>query len=148
MTCFGLRNIEDITTGDLVLSRNIQTGKLIWNAVLRPTFRPPSATVNIALDGESLCCSSGHLFWVSGTGWKKASELEPGDILHGADQPAKVLSTSPGQPVITYNLEIVGDANYFVGKHLILTHDVTPRTTNRQKVPGESFVRTLQSEIE
>ena len=143
MTSHGLRQIEDIVTGDLVLSRNINTGELSWNPVLRPTFRPPAVTINISIDGESFCCTTGHLFWVSGAGWKRASELVEGNVLHGAERPSVVTATSSGQTVVTYNLEIADNTNYFVGKNMIMTHDVTPRETNRQTVPGQVLLQYL-----
>ncbi len=143
MTSHGLRPIEDIVTGDLVLSRNINTGELSWNPVLRPTVRPPAATTNVSIDGQSFCCSTGHLFWVSGAGWKRASELAEGDVLHGAERPSVVIATSAGQTLETHNLEVADNANYFVGKNMIMTHDVTPRETNRQTVPGQALLQYL-----
>lgn len=141
LTCQGLQKIEEIVTGDLVLSRNIVTGELIWKPVLRPTTRPASPTMNITLDGESFCCSNGHLFWVSGSGWKKASELSVGDVLHGAEQPSRVTEVEAGLSKETYNLEVADNANYFVGKRMVMTHDVTPQKTNRQTVPGFELLR-------
>jgi hypothetical protein len=143
MTSQGLRPIEKIVTGDLVLSRNIYSGELSWNPVLRPTERPPAATVNISIDDELFCCSTGHLFWVSGKGWRRASELEAGDVLHGAQRPSVVTATSVGLRVETHNLEVADNANYFVGNCMIMTHDVTPRETNRQTVPGQALLQHL-----
>lgn len=146
MTSQGLRPIEEIVTGDLVLSRNVNTGELSWNPVLRPTVRPPAATINVSIDGESFCCSTGHLFWVSGKGWKRASELAEGDVLHGAERPSVVGATSVGLMRETHNLEVADNANYFVGKNMIMTHDVTPRETNRQTVPGQALLQYLASQ--
>jgi len=145
MTVHGLRKIEEITTGDLVLSKSIATGELGWNPVLRSTFRPPSATVNVSIDGETFCCSASHLFWVSGTGWKKASAVAKGDVLHGAEKPSVVTASSTGEAVRTHNIEVADNANFFVGKNMIMTHDVTPREANRQTVPGQTFLKMLTS---
>jgi hypothetical protein len=81
------------------------------------------------------------LFWVSGAGWKKASELKPGDILHGAKSPARITAVEAQPAAPTYNLEVADHPNYFVGRYMILTHDVTPRETNRQLIPGHDYVR-------
>jgi hypothetical protein len=146
VTKTGPMAIENIRVGDLVLNRDLQTGELNWQPVLRATVRPPFATVAISIDDETLRCTAGHLFWVSGAGWKKASELKVGDILHGAKTPARI-SAVEAQPVAeTYNLEVADHPNYFVGKHLILTHDVTPRETHRQTFPGQELVRQLSEQ--
>ncbi len=144
VTCTGLKSIEEIVTGDLVLSRSIATGELSWKPVLRPTTRPASPTVNISMDGESVCCSSGHLFWVSGCGWKKASELNVGDVLHGARLPSRITAVAVDVPRETFNLEVADNANYFVSRKMVMTHDVTPRETNRQKVPGQALLALLK----
>ncbi len=144
MTATGLRKIEEIVTGDLVLSRDIASGELSWKPVLRPTNRPAAPTMKISIGSESFCCSRGHLFWVSGAGWKKASELQAGDILHGAEEPSRVTSVADDYEQETHNLEVADHANYFVGKRMILTHDVTPRRSNRQQFPGQDWLAQLQ----
>lgn len=136
----GMKAIESVMVGDTVLSRNVESGELCWKPVLRATTRPPEATYEIDVDGEQLKCTSGHLFWVSGAGWKKASELKPADILHAAEEPRVVSSIRESETAPTFNLQVADNSNYFVGKAMILTHDVTPRSNSRQIVPGLRFV--------
>lgn len=142
----GLRPIETVLPGDLVLNRDLATAALRWKPVLKATARPPTATIAITLDGvggETFRCSTGHLFWVSGTGWKKASELRANDVVHGAKAPARIARVEPQPITTTYNLEVADSPNYFVGRAMILTHDVTQRETNRQAFPGQDVVRQL-----
>jgi len=142
----GLRPIETVLPGDLVLNRDLATAALRWKPVLKATARPPTATIAITLDGvggETFRCSTGHLFWVSGTGWKKASELRANDVVHGAEAPARIARVEPQPIATTYNLEVADSPNYFVGRAMILTHDVTPRETSRQAFPGQDVVRQL-----
>jgi hypothetical protein len=142
----GPQDIENVRVGDLVLNRDLQTGELTWRPILRATVRPPAPTVAITIDDETLRCTNGHLFWVSGAGWKKASELKPGDILHGAKTPARITAVEAQPAAPTFNLEVADAPNYFVGKNMLLTHDVTPRETNRQTFPGQDYVRQLSEQ--
>ncbi|MCR9293372.1 MAG: Hint domain-containing protein [bacterium] len=139
----GAKPIEQVVIGDTVLSRNIWTGELSWKPVLRATTRPAEATLAIRTDEDSFACTPGHLFWVSGRGWQKASELVDGDVLHAAETPSVVLSVTPGPRVETYNLQVADNATYFVGKQMVMTHDVTPRGSNHQTVPGEKLLLAL-----
>lgn len=143
LTQTGPRPIEQIRAGDLVLNRDLESGELRWQPVLKATNRAPAPTFNISVDDETFRCSGGHLFWVSGTGWKKASELQAGDILHAAKSPVRIANITSAAAAPTFNLEVADSPNYFVGRQLILTHDVTPRERNRQLVPGQEHVRKL-----
>ncbi len=138
----GPKPIETILPGDLVLNRDLTTGALRWKPVLKATTRPPAATIAITLEEttsapETFRCSTGHLFWVSGKGWKKASELKENDILHGAKTPVRIARVEEQPIAQTFNLEVADAPNYFVGRNMILSHDVTPRETNRKRFwPG------------
>lgn len=151
ITQTGPQAIETILPGDLVLNRDMISGALRWQPVLKRTQRPPGKTLAITVGDssdkiETYRCSTGHLFWVSGLGWKKASELQPGQILHGAKSPIRITSVEAQPAAQTYNLEVADAPNYFVGQHMILTHDVTPRETNRQAFPGQDLVRQLSEQ--
>lgn len=136
LTSRGFRPIESVRAGDLVFARHTPTGALVIKPVLRGTERPPAATVLIDVGGEQLQCTRGHLFWVAGSGWKKASEIQPGDVLHAAEQPAIVVDVQEAGRQVTYNLEVADCSTYFVGKSALLSHDVTPRRACKQTVPG------------
>ena len=136
MTHKGLRAIERVRTGDLVLSRDLESGTLAWKPVITATQRPPELTKEIQTSSQKMRCTGGHLFWVSGKGWEKASNLKPGDVLHCASEPTVVskVDTMPAAP--TFNLFVADNANYFVGSELVLSHDVTKRESTRLRVPG------------
>ena len=139
MTQLGLKPIESIMAGDTVLSRNIATSELTWKPVLLATQRPPTTTTIVSVSGESFTCTDGHLFWVSGTGWVKASDLRVGDVLHAAEEPAIVLDVQAAERAATFNLRVADHSNYFVGEKMLLSHDVTARGTNHHRVPGLSL---------
>jgi hypothetical protein len=134
----GLRPIEKVAVGDMALSRNAKTGELCWKPVVVCTTRPPEPTVMLQVDEDKFRCTLGHLLWVSGKGWTKASEVKGGDILHTASEPAVVSEASKAESAQTYNLEVADNHTYFAGKCRILSHDVTPRGSSRDLVPGQT----------
>ncbi|WP_254508673.1 polymorphic toxin-type HINT domain-containing protein [Anatilimnocola floriformis] len=128
--------IEKILAGDLVLSRDIDSGELAFKPVLRTTVRPPGRLVKIQAGNETFETSGGHLFWVSGQGWVKSRQLESGMVLHTATGPTRVAEVSESPVAPTYNLVVADFNNYFVGKQKVLSHDNTVRRPTNVAVPG------------
>ncbi|MBI3863517.1 MAG: hypothetical protein HY290_16625, partial [Planctomycetia bacterium] len=94
----GLRPIESVAIGDRVLAKNVETGELGYKPVLQSTIRPPRATVQFRAADETITCTGGHRFWVSGTGWVKARDLKTQSLLHTATGTAPVWSARPDEP--------------------------------------------------
>lgn len=140
MTATGQRAIESITTGDLVLSQNVNSGELQWQPVIRSTTRPPEPIVELQTANGKLRSTGGHLYWVSGKGWIKARDVELGDILHGAKTPTVVCTKKDLPQAQTFNLHVARNANFFAGGDLVLTHDVTHKSPTRSLVPGLQLV--------
>jgi hypothetical protein len=135
-TARGQLAIEQIRTGELVLTQNVQSGQLEFKPVVRPTTRPAMALVNVTIGQDEFTCTGGHLFWVVEQGWVKARDLKPGVIVHGAQGSATVTSNEPGPTSPTFNLVMADNHNYFVGQSRLLTHDNTPRQATSLIAPG------------
>jgi hypothetical protein len=135
-TTSGPMAVEKIKVGDLVLAQDAETGELALKPVMRTTIRPRGQTVKFMAGTESFEASGGHVFWVSGDGWRKASELRSGMVLHACGAPARVTSVEQGRVAETYNLVIADFSTYFVGSQKILSHDFTMRQPSRAVVPG------------
>lgn len=135
-TSQGPKAIETLAVGDEVLSKNLISGELFWDLVVGTTTQPAKPIVVVETSKDSLSCTGGHLFWVSGKGWTKGRELLPGDVLHGAVEPVEVKSTESSEAEITYNLITENAHNYFVGESKLLTHDFEEPTILPVKVPG------------
>jgi hypothetical protein len=132
----GQRAIESLEAGDLVLSQNVDTGELGYKPVLVRTVRPPTSILKIACDGEVLNTTKGHPFWVAGTGWRMAKELDDGAVLSGLHGASKVRSIEPAGEAEAYNLVVAEFNTYFVGDSGILVHDNTPRRPTQAVLPG------------
>ncbi len=132
----GPRRIERIRAGDLVLSKDVDTGELSYKPVLRTTIRPREDLIRVEAADQPIDCTGGHPFWVSGIGWVKARDLKPGVHLHSVGGTTLTRSIGEAAAEPTYNL-VVGDFHtYFVGETLILTHDNTVRRPTDAIVPG------------
>jgi hypothetical protein len=128
--------VERIKVGDLVLSRDVETGELAYKPVMLTTVRPKRHLTRFTVGEEAIQTTGGHLFWVSGKGWVRARELQPSQVLHTASSPANVGEVGAGNFAETYNLVVADFHTYFVGEHKLLSHDNTPRQPTRMIVPG------------
>lgn len=135
-TASGPVAVEKVQRGDLVLSQDVESGELSFKPVLRTTTRPRGKTVKFTAGLETFECSGGHVFWVSGEGWMKASQLESGMLLHTASGPATIVSVDRGSDAETFNLVVADFSTYFVGQQKILSHDFTLRRATSAVVPG------------
>jgi hypothetical protein len=132
----GLRAIETLELGELVLSQNVDTGELAYRPVLGRTVRPPSEILNVSCGGETIRATRGHLFWVAGSGWQMAKELQAGAVLHGVPGSARVRAVESSTQEEAYNLVVAEFNTYFVGDSGFLVHDNTPRKPTRATLPA------------
>ena len=132
----GLKAIEEIRLGDLVLSQNPQTGELAYKPVLKTTVRPPTRMLKIVVGDKALQASGGHPFWIAGRGWVFARDLQEGSRLHAVDGTAEVRSVHPTGSEQLHNLVVADFHTYFVTEAKILTHDNTIREPTDALVPG------------
>jgi hypothetical protein len=132
----GRRPIESLELGDLVLAQNVNTGEIKYAPIIGRTVRPPSPIMKLTIDKEEVRTTRGHLFWVAGTGWRMAKELEKGAKLHGLKGSSETRSTESDGEAEAYNLVVADVDTYFVGDHGLLVHDNTPRSPTRAILPG------------
>jgi hypothetical protein len=135
-TSSGQTPIENVQIGDRVLSQSPLSGELTFKPVLDTTLgRQPFFAIDAA--GERLVATGGHMFWVSGTGWRLARELKVGDRLHTVSGWSEIQSIEPVDAGETHNLVVAEFDTYFVGNSRVLTHDITIPQMVTGAVPGE-----------
>lgn len=132
----GLRAIETLQIGDLVLAQNVDTGELAYKPVVGRTVRPPSAIRCLRFGNESLETTLGHPLWVVGAGWRMAKELAEGGLLHGVNGPVRIAAIEKREAAAAYNLVVADFNTYFVGESGVLVHDNTLRRPTTAVVPG------------
>ncbi len=62
LTHQGMRPIEEVKIGDLVLSKNTVSGQLSWQPVLQTTHRTPAPTVFLNTGEDRIHCTGSHVF--------------------------------------------------------------------------------------
>lgn len=124
-TLSGVRPIEELCVGDLVLSQDTKTGRLGYRPVTVVHHNPPSPTFVITAGGDTIVSSHFHRFWVAGRGWVMARDLKAGDPIRTLGGVMKVASIEPGTVQPVFNLDVEGDADFFVGEAAALVHDNT-----------------------
>ena len=123
----GRKPIEEVRVGDLVLSQDVTTGALGFQPVLAVHHDAPDPTLKLTLDtGETIVTIPYHRFWLAGKGWALARDLQPGDTVRTLGGTARVASTSAGQVMPIYNLDVARFRTFFVGRSDALVHDNAP----------------------
>jgi hypothetical protein len=124
-TIDGLRTIESIRPGDLVLSQDEKTGTISYNPVVNVFHNPPKETLKLSFEGsdETILPTDIHRFWKAGHGWVMARDLKPGDTLRTVGGSVVVQSIEPDRTQPVFNLRVANARDYFVGGLSVLAHD-------------------------
>ncbi|WP_236508577.1 polymorphic toxin-type HINT domain-containing protein, partial [Tychonema sp. BBK16] len=127
-TAEGLRRIDEIKVGDLVLSRNMDGGE----NELQPVTAAMTSTkfveiVGIELeDGIAIEATPEHLILVNGK-WAQAREITPGDALSDASGrvvPVRAVKLGTRETTI-YDLTVAKNRTFFASKSLVLVHNIS-----------------------
>ena len=134
----GLRPIEQIAVGDLVLSEDERTGTVAAKKVtslIRPDPKPvyELALRDAAGQVETFRATGDHRWKVDGTGWTATDELKIGDRIE-TESKADVTVTSASltnRLERTYNLEVADWHTFMVGHDRVIVHnDCDPNKLN------------------
>lgn len=125
LTPSGERPIESIAPGDIVLAKDIESGRISPRAVLATKITEDKPSMRLELDREVVVVTNEHPFYVEGRGWTAAGALEPNDrVVTSNGETAKVVALAQRAEVEpTYNLEVEDDHTYFVGRAHALVHN-------------------------
>jgi hypothetical protein len=119
----GLRPIEALRVGDQILTQDTSTGALGYQPVVSVAHNPPAETIRIKTEDDVIVTTPIHQFWRAGQGWVLARDLLRGDMVRtsGGLAPIHANERASTQPV--YNLEVLENHCFFVGKRGMLVHD-------------------------
>jgi hypothetical protein len=122
--------IEQVKTGEKVLSRNERTGEQSYQTVLQTFATPDDEIYSLQLQTvggkqETLQVTGNHPFWLKGKGWTETDLLKPNDQVAAKDgQWLNVTSLQQKQEKSTaYNFEVDTDHTYFVGQNQAWVHN-------------------------
>lgn len=134
----GRRPIDQVIPGDRVLATNIETGEVSFKLVEATTVREPARTLALTIGNDTVVCTGGHQFWISGSGWKRARDLLVGDRVRTLTGTAEVIDVEPQKPARTYSMVTEEDHTYFVGNSGFLVQDVLLPAPTDMVLPGLS----------
>jgi hypothetical protein len=135
-TVTGTVPIEKVRIGDWVLAQDVDSGELTYKPVQAITHGTPLPLVETHVGQQTIRSTLGHLFWVSGTGWRMAKELKVGDRLHTTKGTLMIDSVERTGEAACHNLIIPDFNTYFITDELILVHDIDIRAATTVTVPG------------
>jgi hypothetical protein len=138
LTLDGSRPIEQLQSGDRVLSQNVETGELEYKTVLRRTLRRGAELMELTLGTEKLVVTPGHPFFVVGKGWQVTKHLQAGDRLATANGSVAVDQIQSCANREVYNLVVSDFGTFFVGERRLLAHDDLPIRETATLLPGLS----------
>ncbi|TGL16858.1 polymorphic toxin-type HINT domain-containing protein, partial [Leptospira meyeri] len=124
----GLKNIEDIRVGDVVLSWNEKTGEREYKVVTELFLHEINQLYEVkTTKGTTLETTWNHPFWVvDKKAWVEVKDLQVGDVLALADGTLVEISNIRSydvEPTKVYNFEVEDNHSYFVGEDGVLVHN-------------------------
>ncbi len=131
--------IEQIRPGDRVLAQNPASGELGFKPVLQTTVGH-QPMLELGIEEGPITATLGHVFWVSGQGWRMAKHLQVGDRLHGVSGWSEIKTIKDVPAAETHNLVVADFGTFFVGDARLLVHDITMRQPTAARVPGQAEV--------
>jgi hypothetical protein len=122
--------IEELQVGDLVLSRDDETGEEAYRPISAVMITPNKPVLALELEDsmgsiETIEATPPHPFFVEGRGWVAASELRPDDqVVSSAGGRLRVVSTTAIlRRTTVYNFEVEDFHTYFVGEGAAWVHN-------------------------
>jgi filamentous hemagglutinin len=129
-TASGLKAIETLRDGEMVLSRHEDTQEIGYRPVVATKATHDQVLLEVVVENgrgetEMLHTTSEHPFWVADLGWHKASLLEAGMTLVDQDgNPITVQSqTALVATATVYNIQVEEHHTYHVGTFGVWVHN-------------------------
>jgi len=128
LTQTGLKNIQDIKTGDKVWSINLETNERELKEIISIRNVPTNILLELQIGNEIITTTPNHRFYVRGKGWLAAEDLSIGDEIISKDNKEGCVVESmkyiyEENAINVYNLTVKDNHNYLVGENNLLVED-------------------------
>jgi hypothetical protein len=162
----GLKNIEDLVSGDEVWAYNEHTGETALKPILNAFEREADVILKLIIDDEEIETTPEHPFFVDGE-WKEAGIIEVGDTVQLLNGKAAVVKniihkfdyelqpTIVGEDEIeeeykltkVFNIEVADWHTYFVGFWKFLVHNAVcvRKTVENLFKYGRDYLKQIAS---
>ena len=143
LTAEGLKNIEDIKPGDLVLSTDTDTMETGYKPVVETYVRKTKELIQFIIGGKKVVTTPEHPFYVVGAGFVAAALLCIGTPLvdvEGKELPVEqIYREDLGQEEVSvYNFQVEDWHTYHVSDAGVLVHNAGAGYGEEGKGPSES----------
>ncbi|MEM7185000.1 MAG: polymorphic toxin-type HINT domain-containing protein [Spirochaetota bacterium] len=128
----GLKKIEEIQVGDIVLTKDENTGKSLYRKVTELFYHEVDTLFVLKLgNGETIQTTWNHPFWIENKGWTEAKDILPGNKLITPEGVLEVLSNHQKyvSDISVYNFEVEETHSYFVGEIGFWVHNYDLKNT-------------------
>ena len=145
LTASGLKAIEDIKAGDLVIARDETTGETLIQPVVETYVNLHRDVFELIFasktgDTQSLIVTLEHPFHTQDDAWKPAGELKIGEQVQAKDGWLTLQSMRDvPNDVTTYNFMVAEHHNYFVGEQRLWVHNCCGAINDLLK-PNGNFI--------
>ncbi|WP_043581898.1 S8 family serine peptidase [Acetivibrio clariflavus] len=123
----GLKRIDEVKTGDYVLSKDVKSGEIGYKKVNYVYIKSTSKLVKLIVGNEEINTTSSHLFFTDSGWWKSAKNIKVGDRILTSDGELKEVTATRvvelEEAVRIYNLNVEDYHTYFVGTNGLLVHN-------------------------
>ncbi|MEN2773905.1 polymorphic toxin-type HINT domain-containing protein [Acetivibrio clariflavus] len=123
----GLKRIDEVKTGDYVLSKDVKSGESAYKKVNYVYIKSTSKLVKLIVGNEEINTTSSHLFFTDSGWWKSAKNIKVGDRIFTAEGELKEVTATRvvdlEEAVRIYNLNVDEFHTYFIGKQGLLIHN-------------------------
>ncbi|WP_041715013.1 hint domain-containing protein [Acetivibrio clariflavus] len=123
----GLKRIDEVKTGDYVLSKDVKSGEIGYKKVNYVYIKNTSKLVKLFVGNEEINTTSSHLFFTDSGWWKSAKNIKVGDRILTDDGELKEVTATIvvdlQEAVRIYNLNVEDYHTYFVGGSGLLVHN-------------------------
>ena len=152
-TINGYKTIIEVKKGDIVLSKNDETGEISWREVT-DTFKDwHEETITFTVVDENgleefITTTAEHPFYVDNIGWLEAKNITEGTVISGPkeENDISIIQIEINQePRYAYNFTVDTDHTYFVGKTNMWVHNACD--INAKPVHGNSAASTKEQHM-
>ncbi len=119
----GIKPIEVIRAGDLVLAQDTTSGALSFAPVLMIHRTELQRAKTVTIGDIPMCATDVERFWVAAKGWKMVVDLKAGDAIRALGDVVRVASIEDAGAQPIYHVQVAPGLAMLVGTKGVLAHD-------------------------
>lgn len=127
----GYKQIREVSVGELVLSKNEESGIAEYKKVTEIHKNSTYKSCRIKTKNSIIEATTGHLFMIKNKWWTAAINIKEKDFIEISnnkyEEVIDVEFKNRDYPIITYNITVEDNHTYYTGYSNILTHNMASK---------------------